>query len=114
MAYTESTRNTRAKARQASQAERRQRLDDARADLRALTAFLAANRRLLEVDVWLDDRLAALHARAEARRNAHRQDAAAALTDMTSRGMTLEDIVRMAGMPATTVRGYLAADNQSK
>jgi hypothetical protein len=107
MAYTESTRNKRAKARQASQAARRQHLDDVRADIRALTAFLAANRRLLEVDVWLDDRLATLHARAEARRAIHRRDAAAAVTDMTSRGMTIEEIARMVGMTAEAVDSYL-------
>jgi hypothetical protein len=106
MAYTESTRHKRAKARQASQAARRQRLDDARADLRSLKALLAANRRLLEVDVWLDDKLAALHARAEARRNAHRRDAAAAVTDMTSRGMTIEEIARMAGVTTEMIDNY--------
>jgi DNA-binding NarL/FixJ family response regulator len=107
MAYTESTRKTRAKARQAGQAVRRQRLEDARADLRSLKAFLAANRRLLEVDVWLDDRLVELHATAESRRTTHRQDAATALADMTARGMSVEEIARMAGMTAETVHNYL-------
>jgi len=107
MAYTESTRNKRAHARQARQAVRRQRLDDARADLRSLKAFLTANRRLLEVDVWLDDKLADLHATAESRRATHRQDAAAALADMTARGMSVEEIARMAGMTAESVHNYL-------
>ena len=107
MAYTESTRNKRAHARQARQAVRRQRLDDARADLRSLKAFLTANRRLLEVDVWLDDKLADLHATAESRRATHRQDAATALADMSARGMSVEEIARMAGITTETVHNYL-------
>ena len=107
MAYTESTRNKRAHARQARQAVRRQRLDDARADLRSLKAFLTANRRLLEVDVWLDDKLADLHATAESRRATHRQDAATALADMTARGMSVEEIARMAGMAPEVIQNFL-------
>lgn len=107
MAYTETTRKKRAEAREAASAARRQRLEDARAELRALKKLLAANRRLLEVDVWLDDRLVELHAQAEARRASHRRDVAAALVDMTSRGLTIEEIARMAGMTATTVHNSL-------
>ena len=33
---------------------------------------------------------------------------------MSARGMSVEEIARMAGMPATTVLGYLTADGQSK
>ena len=107
MAYTNATRRTRAAIREAALVSRRGKLDEARANLRSLKAFLTANRRLLEVDVWLDDKLADLHATAESRRATHRQDAATALADMTARGMSVEEIARMAGMTTETVHNYL-------
>jgi DNA-binding NarL/FixJ family response regulator len=107
MAYTNATRRTRAAIREAALVSRRRKLDEARANLRSLKAFLTANRRLLEVDVWLDEKLADLHATAESRRATHRQDAATALADMAARGMSVEEIARMAGMTTETVHNYL-------
>lgn len=107
MAYTESTRRKRAKARESAQEIRRQRLEDERANLRALNVFLDAKYRLAKVDLWLDDRIAELHAKADARRITDQQDAANALAGMIARGMTVEEIARMAGMTAETVNGYL-------
>lgn len=107
MAYTEATRKKRAEAREAASAARRQRLEDARAELRALKKLLAANRRLREVDVWLDGRVADLNAQADARRATHRREAAAALADMAGRGVTVEEIARMAGMTVEAVHNYL-------
>jgi len=107
MAYTESTRRKRAKAREAAQEIRRQHLEDERANLRALNVFLDAKYRLARVDLWLDDRIAELHAQADRRRTTHRQEAANALAQMVARGMTVEEIARMAGMTAETVTGYL-------
>jgi hypothetical protein len=116
MAYTKSTRDTRAqaRARDSQAAKRHQCLEQARANLRDLNDFLDAKYRLAEVDVWLDERIAALHTTADARRIVHRKAAAAALADISARGMSVEEIARMAGMPATTVLGYLTADGQSK
>lgn len=107
MAYTESTRRKRAKAREAAQEIRRQRLEDERANLRALNVFLDAKYRLARVDLWLDDRIAELHAQADRRRTIHRQEAANALAQMVARGMTVEEIARMAGMTAETIDGFL-------
>ena len=107
MAYTESTRRKRAKAREAAQEIRRHRLEDERANLRALNVFLDAKYRLARVDIWLDDRIAELHAQADRRRTIHRQEAANALAQMVARGMTVEEIARIAGMTAETVNGYL-------
>lgn len=107
MAYTESTRRKRAKAREAVQEIRRQRLEDEKANLRALNVFFDAKYRLARVDVWLDDRIAELHAQADARRITDQQDAANALAGMISRGMTVEEIARMAGMTAETIDGFL-------
>ena len=116
MAYTKSTRDERARARtrESQAAKRRQCLEEAKANLRDLNDFLDAKYRLAEVDVWLDERIAALHTTADARRIIHRKAAAAALADISARGMSVEEIARMAGMPATTVLGYLTADGQSK
>lgn len=107
MAYTESTRRKRAEAREARQAARRQRLEDEKANLRALNLFLDAKYRLAKVDLWLDDRIAELHAQADTRRITDQQDAANALAGMIARGMSVEEIARMAGMTAETVNGYL-------
>ena len=107
MAYTESTRQKRAKAREAAQEIRRQRLEDEKANLRALNLFLDAKYRLTKVELWLGDRIAELHARAGTRRSRHRQDAANALADMIARGMTVEEIARMAGMTVENVERYL-------
>ena len=116
MAYTKSTRDARAqaRARNSQAAKRHLCLEQAKANLRDLNDFLDAKYRLAEVDVWLDERVAALHTTADARRAAHRLEAAKALADMSARGMSVEEIARMAGMPATTVLGYLTADGQSK
>ncbi|GJF18153.1 hypothetical protein NGTWS1803_06880 [Mycolicibacterium cyprinidarum] len=107
MAYTKATRKARADAREARLAQRRQRLEDTKAELRLLVELLTARRRLAEVDVWLDERIAVLQATADARRAAHREEAANALAGMTARGMTVDEIARMAGMTAETVNGYL-------
>ncbi len=109
MAYTKSTRDARAQARaRDSQAtKRRQCLEQAKANLRDLNDFLDARYRLAEVDVWLDERIAALHATADARRTTHHQEAANALSDMSARGMSVEEIARMAGVTSETVQGYL-------
>lgn len=107
MAYTRATREARASAREARLSQRRQQLADITSEFRLLLEFMAARRRLAEVDVWLDERIAALHARASARRATHRQEAANALADMIARGMTVDEIARMAGMTAETVNGYL-------
>ncbi len=109
MAYTKSTRDARAqaRARDSQAAKRRQCLEQAKANLRDLNDFLNAKYRLAEVDVWLEERLAALHTTADARRAAYRQEAGKALTHMTARGMTAEEIARMAGLTADTVQGYL-------
>ena len=116
MAYTKSTRDARAqaRARDSQTAKRRQCLEQAKANLRDLNDFLDAKYRLAEVDVWLDERVAALHTTADARRAAHRREASKALGDMSARGMSLEEIARMAGVAAETVLGYLTADDQSK
>lgn len=107
MAYTRATREARADAREAQLAQRRQRLADIKSEFRLLLEFMAARRRLAEVDVWLDERVAALHARADARRATHRQEAANALSDMVASGLAVEEIARMAGVTAETVHGYL-------
>lgn len=107
MAYTKAIRKARADAREARLAQRRQRLEDTKAELRSLVEFLTARRRLAEVDVWLDERIAALQATADARRAAHCQEAANALADMTARGMTVDEIAGTAGLPPTTLHGYL-------
>ncbi len=107
MAYTQSTRQKRAEAREALQAARRELLENERANLRALNVFLDAKYRLAKVDLWLDDRIAELHAQADRRRTLHRQEAANALAQMVARGTTVEEIARMAGMTAETVNGYL-------
>ena len=107
MAYTESTRRKRAAAREARQAARRHRLEDEKANLRALNVFLDAKYRLARVDLWIDACVADLQAQADRRRTVHRQEAANALAQMTARGMTVEEIARMAGMTAETVNGYL-------
>ena len=107
MAYTKATRKARSDAREAGLAQRRQRLEETKAELRSLVAFLTARRRLAEVDVWLDEKLAAIHAKAETQRAALHREATQALADMTARGMTVEEIARMAGMTAETVHGYL-------
>ena len=107
MAYTESTRRKRAKAREAAQEIRRQRLEDEKANLRALNVFFDAKYRLAKVELWLDDRIAELHAKADTRRTIHQQEAANALAGMIARGMTVEKIARMAGMTAQTVERYL-------
>lgn len=107
MAYTRATRKARASAREAQLAQRRQRLADIKSEFRLLLEFMAARRRLTEVDVWLDERIAALHTTADVRRVTHRQEAANALADMIARGMTVDEIARMAGMTAQTVNGYL-------
>lgn len=109
MAYTKSTRDARAqaRARDSQVAKRRQCLEQAKANLRDLNDFLDARYRVAEVDVWLDERIAALHATADARRAAHRHEAAKALAHMSARGMSVEEIARMASMTAETVQGYL-------
>ena len=109
MAYTKSTRDARARARarDSQAAKRRQCLEQAKANLRDLNDFLDAKYRLVEVDVWREERIAALHTKADARRAAHRQEAAKALADMSARGMSVEEISRMAGVAAETVQGYL-------
>lgn len=116
MAYTKSTRDARAqaRARNSQAAKRHLCLEQAKANLRDLNDFLDAKYRLVEVDVWLDERVAALHTTADARRAAHRRQAAKALADMSARGMSVEEIGRMAGVAAETVQGYLTADDQSK
>ncbi len=100
MAYTKSTREARAKARacESQAAKRRQCLEQAKANLRDLNDFLDAKYRLAEVDLWLDERIAALHTTADARRITHRQEAAAALADMTARGMSVE-VTALIGSP---------------
>lgn len=107
MAYTQSTRQKRAEAREALQATRRERLENERANLRALNVFLDAKYRLAKVDLWLDDRIAELHSQADTRRITDQQDAANALAGMIARGMTVEEIARMAGMTAETINGFL-------
>lgn len=107
MAYTESTRRKRAKAREAAQEIRRQRLEDEKANLRALNVFFDAKYRLAKVELWLDDRITELHAQANRRRAIHRKEAANALAQMVGRGMTVEEIAQMAGMTAEAVNGYL-------
>lgn len=107
MAYTQSTRQKRAGAREALQATRRERLENERANLRALNVFLDAKYRLAKVDLWLDDRIAELHAQADTRRITDQQDAASALAGMIARGMTVEEIARMAGMTAETIDSLL-------
>lgn len=107
MAYTESTRQKRAEAREARQATRRERLENERANLRALNVFLDAKYRLAKIDLWLDDRIAEVHAQADTRRTIHQQEATNALTGMIARGMTVDEIARMAGMTAGAVNGYL-------
>lgn len=109
MAYTKSTRDARAqaRARESQAAKRRLCLEQAKANLRDLNDFLDAKCRLAEVEVWLDERIAAVHATADARRIAHRREASAALADMTARGMTVEEIAQMAGMTTETVHDYL-------
>ncbi len=107
VAYTESTRKKRAEAREAASAVRRQRLEDERANYRALRAFLDAKYRLAKVDIWLDTRVTELHAQADARRTAHRLAVANALADMTARGMTVNEIARMAGIEPEVVQNFL-------
>ena len=86
---------------------RRQRLEDERANYRALRAFLDAKYRLAKVDIWLDTRVTELHAQADARRTAHRLAVANALADMTARGMTVNEIARMAGIEPEVVQNFL-------
>jgi hypothetical protein len=109
MAYTTSTRDERARARtrDSQAAKRRQCLEQAKANLRDLNHFLDAKFRLAEVDLWLEERIAALHTTADARRTAHRREAANALAYMSARGMSVEEIARMTGMTVETVQGYL-------
>ena len=108
VAYTESTRKKRAEAREAASAARRQRLEDTKANYRALRIFLDAKYRLAKVDLWLDTRITELHEQADTLRVTHRLEAAKALAHMTVRGMTVEDIAQMAGVTAETVHDYLS------
>ena len=107
MAYTNATRRTRAAAREAALVSRRRKLDEARANLRDLNSFFDAAHQLASVDLWLDSKLADLHARAEARRAECRTKAGAALADMRDRGLTVGEIARMSGMPEENLRGYM-------
>lgn len=107
VAYTESTRKKRAQAREAASAARRQRLEDEKANYRALRTFLDAKYRLAKVDLWLDTRLAELQAQADGHRSTHSREAADALTDMTARGMTINEIARMAGMAPEVIQNFL-------
>ncbi|CAN1493687.1 hypothetical protein MCEMAEM6B_00270 [Mycobacteriaceae bacterium] len=107
MAYTNATRRTRAAVREAALVSRRGKLDEARANLRDLNSFFDATHQLASVDLWLDSKLADLHARAEARRTECRAKAGAALADMRDRGLTVGEIARMSGMPEETLRGYM-------
>jgi DNA-binding NarL/FixJ family response regulator len=88
-------------------AKRRQCLEQVKANLRDLQGFFDAKHRLAKVDLWLDERIAELHAQADGRQTIHRREAAEALTAMIARGMTVDEIARMAGMTAETVNGYL-------
>lgn len=107
MGYTRSTRNARAAAREARLAKRRQQFDDARANLRDLNAFLDASQRLAESELWFEARLADLHAQADQRRSACRQDAARSIQAMTARGMTAEEIAWMAGMTTGAIQEFI-------
>jgi hypothetical protein len=107
MAYTNATRRTRAAAREAALVSRRAKLDEARANLRDLNNFFDAAHQLTSVDLWLDSKLADLHARAEAQRTECRAKAGAALADMRDRGLTVGEIARISGMPEETLRGYM-------
>lgn len=107
VAYTESTRKKRAEAREAASAARRQRLEDEKANYRALRTFLDAKYRLAKVDLWLDTRITELQAQADGHRSTHSREAADALADMTARGMTVNEIARMAGMAPEVIQNFL-------
>ncbi len=107
MAYTEKTRNARAAAREASLRKRRLRLEEARANLRDLNELFEASQQLTKVDLWLDAKTADLLARADERRVVGLERARGALARMQSRGMAVEDIADMAGVPIERVNAYL-------
>lgn len=109
MAYKKSTRDARAAAREARLAKRRQQLDDARANLRDLSDYFTASGQLRTVDLWLESRLAEIHAQAEARRSACRARAGIAISSMRERGMTIAEIACMAGLTEETLSGHMNA-----
>lgn len=109
MGYTKSTRDARARARESRATKRRQHLEQAKADLKDLNNFLNARHRLRAVDLWLDSRVSELHAQADLRRTANRAAASEALAAMRGRGLTIDEIARMAGLTTEAINRHLRA-----
>lgn len=84
-----------------------------RANIGDLTEFTVQSARVDEVDGWLAQRLEALHAEAERRRDSHRMSAGRALQRMRMRGETIPCIAEAAGVSIKRVRGYLKTATQT-
>lgn len=78
-----------------------------RANIGDLTEFTVQAARAAEVDGWLAQRLEALHAEAERRRETHRLAAGLALRRMRMRGETIPSIADAAGVSISRVREFL-------
>lgn len=107
MGYTKSTRDARARARESRAAKRRQHLEQTKADLKDLNNFLNARHQLRVVDFWLDSKVSELHTQADARRAASRAMASEALAAMRGRGLTIDEIARMAGLTTEAINNHL-------
>ena|SRR5271163_342423 len=93
-------REAQAKANEARLQRERHNVDDA-------ASFLVELGRLAAVDQWEQGRVVEIHAEGERRRHEHRQEGAAAVLRMQSRGETLAAIAELVGVKVSDVRTAL-------
>jgi ABC-type hemin transport system substrate-binding protein len=107
MANAATTKAARRAAREAAVAAQEELARRTRANMEDLAVVFSARERAEAVDEWLAQRVAALQAQAERRRDEHRTRCGIALRSMRDRGQSLAEIARMAGIGEKAARDLI-------